>query len=92
MLDDTPWYVDAGLKRLGGKIWDTSKVVLILDHYAPPATTDQANVIKFDREWSVEHKIENYFEECGPCHQILTENGYNQTLLVGIEGRRRPHE
>lgn len=89
MLDDTlgPWYVDAPLKRLGGKIWDKSKVVLILDHYAPPATVAQANVIKFDREWSIEYGIDNYFEECGPCHQILAENGYDLpgTLLVGVD-------
>lgn len=89
MLDDTlgPWYVDAGLKQLGGKIWDKSKVVLILDHYAPPATAAQANVLKFDRKWSVEYNIDNYFEECGPCHQILAENGYDLpgTLLVGVD-------
>ncbi|WP_295581336.1 3-isopropylmalate dehydratase large subunit [uncultured Oscillibacter sp.] len=89
MLDDTlgPWYVDAGLRRLGGTIWDKSKVVLILDHYAPPATEAQANVIKFDRDWSAAYGIEHYFEECGPCHQILAENGFDLpgTLLVGVD-------
>lgn len=89
MLDDTlgPWYVDAGLKRLGGKIWDKSKVVLVLDHYAPPASVAQANVIKFDKQWAEEYDIENYFEECGPCHQILAENGFDLpgTLVVGVD-------
>jgi 3-isopropylmalate/(R)-2-methylmalate dehydratase large subunit len=89
MLDDTlgPWYVDAGFKKLGGKIWDKSKVVLNLDHYSPPASVAQANVVAFDRKWAIEYELENFFEECGPCHQILAENGFDLpgTLLVGVD-------
>ena len=89
MLDDTlgPPYVDAGLKRLGADIWDRSKVVLICDHYTPPGSIAQANVVAFNRKWSKEYEIQNYFEECGPCHQILAENGFDLpgTLLVGVD-------
>ena len=89
MLDDTlgPWYVDPGLKKLGADIWDRSKVVLICDHYTPSGSAAQANVVKFNRDWSREYGIDNYFEECGPCHQILAENGYDLpgTLLVGVD-------
>ena len=89
MLDDTlgPLYVDPPLKRLGGKIWDKSKVVLILDHYAPSGSIAQANVVSFARKWAEDNDIENYFEECGPCHQILAENCYDLpgTLLVGVD-------
>jgi 3-isopropylmalate/(R)-2-methylmalate dehydratase large subunit len=89
MLDDTlgPLYVDPPLKRLGGKIWDKSKVVLILDHYTPSGSIAQANVVSFARKWAEDNDIENYFEECGPCHQILAENCYDLpgTLLVGVD-------
>jgi len=89
MLDDTlgPWYVDPGLKKLGASIWDKSKTVLICDHYAPPATVAQANVVKFNRDWGIEYNIENYFEENGPCHQVLAENCFDLpgTLLVGVD-------
>ncbi len=89
MLDDTlgPWYVGPGLKEVGADIWDRSKVVLICDHYTPSGSAAQANVVKFNREWSREYNIENYFEECGPCHQILAENGFDipGTLLVGVD-------
>lgn len=89
MLDDTlgPWYVDPGMKKLGADIWDRSKTVLICDHYTPSGSAAQANVVKFNREWSKEYKIDNYFEECGPCHQILAENGFDLpgTLLVGVD-------
>ena len=89
MLDDTlgPWYVDPGLKKLGADIWDRSKTVLICDHYTPSGSAAQANVVKFNREWSKEYNIEHYFEECGPCHQILAENCFDLpgTLLVGVD-------
>jgi 3-isopropylmalate/(R)-2-methylmalate dehydratase large subunit len=89
MLDDTlgPWYVEPGLKRLGVGIWDTKKTVLIADHYVPSATTAQANVVAFTRKWSLERGVENYFEEEGPCHQILAENGFDTpgSLLVGVD-------
>ena len=89
MLDDTlgPWYVDPGLKKLGADIWDRSRTVLICDHYTPSGSAAQANVVKFNRDWSREYNIENYFEECGPCHQILAENCFDLpgTLLVGVD-------
>lgn len=89
MLDDTLGapYVDPALKKLGGKIWDKSKVVVILDHYTPSGSVAQANIVAFNRKWSIENDIENYFEECGPCHQILAENCFDLpgTLLVGVD-------
>ena len=75
------------LQKLGGKIWDKSKVVLILDHYAPPSSVAQANVLDYNRQWSIDYGIDNYIEECGPCHQQLAENGWDLpgTLLVGVD-------
>ena len=89
MLDDTlgPWYVEPGMQRLKATIWDTSKVVLILDHYSPPGSIAQANVVAFNRQWSIDNDIEHFFEECGPCHQVLAENGFSLpgTLLLGVD-------
>ncbi len=89
MLDDTlgPWYVAPGMEEVGGKIWDKDKVVLICDHYCPPGSVAQANFVAFNRKWSVDNEIEHYFEEQGPCHQILAENGFDipGTLLVGVD-------
>lgn len=89
MMDDTlgPQLVQPGLEKLGGKIWDTDKVVLIQDHYTPSGSPAQANVVAFTRQWGIDHQIEHYFEECGPCHQILAENCFDLpgTLLVGVD-------
>lgn len=57
-------------------VWEPSKVVVISDHYTPAANTKQAEAVKFTREWSANHGIENYYEAIGPCHQIMVEFGH----------------
>ena len=38
------------MERMGAKIWDANKVVIISDHYTPPANAAQADIVKFTRE------------------------------------------
>jgi 3-isopropylmalate/(R)-2-methylmalate dehydratase large subunit len=64
------------MKELNAEVWDKDKVVIISDHYTPPANAMQAEIVKFTREWADENKIDNYFEYVGPCHQIMVENGF----------------
>lgn len=49
------------LKELNLNIWDKDKVVLISDHYTPPANAKQAEIVKFTRDWADEYEIENYY-------------------------------
>jgi len=74
-------------ERLGGKIWDRRKAVIVADHYFPAGTVAQADVIALTRKWAREHGVENYYEGEGPCHQILAEKGYDfpGTLVVGTD-------
>jgi 3-isopropylmalate/(R)-2-methylmalate dehydratase large subunit len=65
-----------GLKQFGDKIWDADKTVVISDHYTPPASVKQAEIVKFTREWAASHNVRNYFEVIGPCHQIMAEKGF----------------
>jgi 3-isopropylmalate/(R)-2-methylmalate dehydratase large subunit len=65
-----------GLKEFGDKVWDEEKVVVISDHYTPPASVKQAEIVKFTRDWATAHNIRNYFEFVGPCHQIMAERGF----------------
>ena len=46
------------LKELNLNIWDKDKVVLISDHYTPPANAKQAEIVKFTRDWADEYEIE----------------------------------
>lgn len=64
------------MKEIKDQVWDTDKTVIISDHYTPPASIKQAEIVKFTRDWAQEHKIDNYYEFVGPCHQIMAERGH----------------
>ena len=63
------------IKDLGDKIWDPEKVVIISDHYTPPASINQAEIVKFTREWAGKYGVDKYYEFAGPCHQVMAETG-----------------
>lgn len=90
MMDDLlgPRVVIADqIKRLGDRIWDKEKVVIISDHYSPAATISQAEILRFTRDWAKEYGIGRYYEGLGPCHQVLAEMGFDipGTLMVGTD-------
>ena len=64
------------LEKLNLPIWDKSRVVVISDHYTPPANAKQAEIVKFTREWCKKNGINNYYEFIGPCHQVMVEKGH----------------
>lgn len=64
------------MKEIKDEIWDPSKVVVISDHYTPPASINQAEIVKFTRDWSKKYGVDNYYEFVGPCHQIMVEKGH----------------
>ena len=75
------------IKELGDKVWDPSKVVIISDHYTPPASIKQAEIVKFTREWAKEYGVDQYYEFAGPCHQIMAESGniIPGTVVLGTD-------
>ncbi|MGN0159117.1 MAG: 3-isopropylmalate dehydratase large subunit [Brotaphodocola sp.] len=75
------------MKEIKDEVWDKDKVVIISDHYTPPASIHQAEIVKFTRDWAKEHGIEQYFEFVGPCHQIMAEHGFVRPghIIVGTD-------
>lgn len=75
------------MKEIKDKVWDTDKTVIISDHYTPPASVKQAEIVKFTRDWAKEHCIDNYYEYVGPCHQIMAERGHvvPGTIILGTD-------
>ena len=87
MMDDVlgpKLEIDDCLKKLGVPVWDPDKVVLISDHYTPPANSLQANFVKFTRNWAKEYGVRNYYEFAGPCHQVMVENGHVRPGNVAV--------
>lgn len=76
-----------GMKEICDKVWEPEKVVIISDHYTPPASIKQAEIVKFTRDWAREHGIEKYYEFQGPCHQIMAETGNVRpgTVVLGTD-------
>lgn len=68
--------IDDRLREMEVDVWDPDKVVIISDHYTPPANLHQANIVKFTREWAAAHGITRYYEFAGPCHQVMVEHGH----------------
>ncbi|HAS6027040.1 3-isopropylmalate dehydratase large subunit [Vibrio vulnificus] len=75
------------LPKLSTGIKDVDNVVVISDHYTPPATIKQAEIVKFTRDWSKEQGIKNYYEFKGPCHQVMAEEGHvvPGTVVLGTD-------
>jgi 3-isopropylmalate/(R)-2-methylmalate dehydratase large subunit len=75
------------MKKLRDKVWDADRVIVISDHYTPPANAAQAQIVKFTRDWAKEHGIKNYYEFVGPCHQIMIETGnvLPGTVVLGTD-------
>lgn len=75
------------LKKLDVPVWNPEKVVIVSDHYTPPANIKQANIVKFTREWAKENHVENYYEFAGPCHQVMVDKGHIKpgTVVVGTD-------
>ncbi|MDM5333752.1 3-isopropylmalate dehydratase large subunit [Ureibacillus composti] len=82
-----PWLVDGGFRRLGGKLFDQDKVVVVSDHCTPPATVQQADILKFTRDWARNHDLPYYYEFEGPCHQVIVEHGHVRPgrLILGTD-------
>ena len=75
------------MEELDLEVWDPEKVVVISDHYTPPANVKQSEIVKFTRDWSNEKNIENYYEFAGPCHQVMVEKGHVKPgdLILGTD-------
>lgn len=63
------------LEKLGAKLWDPSKVVIISDHYVPAVDSESAAILKLTREFARDYDVTNFFDMQGICHTILPENG-----------------
>lgn len=75
------------MEEIHDEVWDPQKVVIISDHYTPPANIKQAEIVKFTRDWARNHGISDYYEFVGPCHQVMAEQGYDipGTVILGTD-------
>lgn len=64
---------DAGVER----VWDPSKIAILLDHYVPAPGVAQAQIHRLIREAVKKYGIKAWYDmRAGICHQIMAEKGH----------------
>ncbi|HYN11621.1 MAG TPA: aconitase family protein, partial [Burkholderiales bacterium] len=88
MMHDSggPRRVKPMLERLGAKVWDPSKVVVITDHYLPANDAESRNIIRIARDWVREAGVKNFYDAQGICHVVLPERGHLRPGMFAVGG------
>ncbi len=83
MMHDSggPRRVKPMLERLGVKVWDADRVVVVSDHFVPAVDVHSAEILNLTREWVAAQGIKNFYDMQGICHVVLPERGH---LLPGM--------
>ena len=74
------------LERLGAKVWDPSKVVVITDHYLPEYDEESRKILRIARDWVREAGIDNFYDAQGICHVVLPERGHLRPGMFAVGG------
>lgn len=64
-------------EKLGGNVFDKSKIVLVMDHFIPNKDIKAAEQCKTCRDFAQKEELENYFDvgKMGIEHALLPEQG-----------------
>ena len=74
------------LEELGAKIWDTSKVVLVMDHYVPERDDAARKIVKIARDWAREQALPHVYDSQGICHVVVPQHGHIQPGMFCVGG------
>ena len=88
MIHDSggPRRVGPVLEKLGVKVWDPTKIVLVSDHYAPCVDAESAAILQLTRNWAAEQGIDNFYDLKGICHVIVPERGHMSPGMFAVGG------
>jgi 3-isopropylmalate/(R)-2-methylmalate dehydratase large subunit len=74
------------LERLGAKVWDPSRLVVVTDHYVPGYDEESRKILRIAREWVREAGVERFHDAEGICHVVLPEKGYLRPGMFAVGG------
>jgi len=84
-----PLTIESFRKIGADKVWDSQRIVIILDHIVPANSATSAELHKIVRNFAKEQKIENFYDigQGGVCHQVMPEKGHVRPgeLIVGAD-------
>jgi 3-isopropylmalate/(R)-2-methylmalate dehydratase large subunit len=95
MPDVTSVLAIEAMKKMGAEsVWDPDRVVVILDHVAPPSSVNSAKVHSLIRGFAKEQGLKHFYDvESGVCHQVLPEQGHVRpsTVVIGADSHTCTH-
>jgi 3-isopropylmalate/(R)-2-methylmalate dehydratase large subunit len=95
MPDLTSVLAIEAMKKMGAvNVWDPDRVVIILDHVAPPSSIISAHVHSIIRAFAKDQKLNHFYDvESGVCHQVLPEQGHVRpgTVVIGADSHTCTH-
>ena len=74
------------LEELGARLWDPSKVVLVMDHYVPEQDDDSRRIVRIARDWAAEQKLPHVYDSIGICHVVLPQKGHLRPGMFCVGG------
>ena len=88
MMHDSggPRRVKPYLERLAAPVWDASKVVIVTDHFVPPADVDSAEILALTRRWARDNDVQQFFDMQGICHVVVQERGLLLPGMLAVGG------
>lgn len=88
MMHDSggPRRVGPILERLGVGVWDTSKVVVVTDHFTPAGDAESAAILDLTRKWVRQRGIDHFYDMQGICHVVLPERGHLRPGMFVVGG------
>ncbi|SCN25779.1 2,3-dimethylmalate dehydratase large subunit [Clostridium sp. N3C] len=61
-------------QALGKKVWNSEKLIMVMDHYTPSNSVASAEYHKRMRDFAQEQNLKYVYDGCGVCHQLMVEN------------------
>ncbi len=74
------------LEELGASIWDTSRVVLVMDHYVPERDEESRRIVKIARDWAREQALPHVYDGQGICHVVVPQGGHIRPGMFCVGG------
>jgi len=88
MMHDSggPRRVKPMLEKLGAKVWDPARVVVVTDHYVPAHDADSRRIVQIARDWVNEAGVTRFHDMEGICHVVVPQKGYLQPGMFAVGG------
>ncbi|GHV93303.1 3-isopropylmalate dehydratase large subunit [Spirochaetia bacterium] len=84
----TPIAINDLISKNLDRVFDTSRVKVVIDHVSPAKDSKTAEQGKVLRDWARRHKIQDFFDigRNGVCHAIFPEKGFVRPGFTVIMG------